>query len=123
MPQAHTRSGAIDDLRRHYPTFKIRSPRPKVKGGDKMDRSKSPLRSLKLLWDARVVSAFLNAMSKAKKQKSPNRACKDWTTVDFWSFLELTICFGVVRCPQRSMPWGDGLLLLRQPLIFDWLAQ
>ena len=40
-------------------------------------------------------------------RKQPKRAPVDWTTVDFWTFLGLILYFGVVKYPQRWMPWGD----------------
>ena len=102
--EINTRSGSVEDLRRDYPTFRNRSPGPKLKGGDKGNRDKSPLRFLKLFWDD--VRAFLGVMNALRKRKQAKRAQVDWTTVDFWTFLGLNLYFGVVKYPQRWMPWG-----------------
>ena len=63
--------------------------------------------AMSMFWDDVIVRTFLGTMNALRKRKQPKRAPVDWTTVDFWTFLGLILYFGVVKYPQRWMPWGD----------------
>ena len=100
-----------EDLRWGYPSFKINDPGPKLKGGDKKNRDLSPLSFLKLFWDTTMVGTLLEVMNAFKNRRNPKRCSVDWTADDFWTFLGLTLYFGVVKYPQRGMSWqGDRML-------------
>ena len=50
----------------------------------------------------------MNAFENKKRQK---RAAEDITAEGFGTFLDLILYFGVVKYPQRHMPWqGDFML-------------
>ena len=100
-----------EDLRRGYPRFKINDPGPKLKGGDKKNRDRSPLSFLKLLWDTAIVRTTLEVINAFKNRRSTKRPAEDWTADDLWAFMGLILCFGVVKYPQRGMSWqGDRML-------------
>ena len=103
--RANTRTQRREDLRQGYPSFRINDSGPKLKGGDKKNRDLSPLSFLKLFWDTTKVGTLLEVMNAFKNRRNPKRCSVDWTADDFWTFLGLTLYFGVVKYPQRGMPW------------------
>ena len=109
--RADTRTQRREDLRQGCPRFRIADPGPKLKGGDKKNRDLSPLSFLKLFWDTTIVGTFLEVMNVFKNRRNQKRRSTDWTADDFWAFLGLILYFGVVKYPQRGMPWQDDPML------------
>jgi len=100
-----------EDLRRGYPRFKINDPGPKLKGGDKKNRDRSPLSFLKLFWDTAIVRTTLEVINTFKNRTIAKRPAEDWTADNLWAFMGLILYFGVVKYPQRGMSWqGDRML-------------
>ena len=100
-----------EDLRWGYPSFKINDPGPKLKGGDKKNRDRSPLSFLKLFWDTAIVRTTLEVINTFKNRRIAKRPAEDWTADNLWAFMGLILYFGVVKYPQRGMSWqGDRML-------------